>query len=148
MPCELKDYMPIEIYAAMLGAFVGVLFTYWFALLINKAQNRSIAAANLRAAFIPAIAQMKIEQKHGRTSEVDRILNEQFIPMSVAIETYRPFVHCKSKDSYQKAWEKYSPFVGIAQFGQYSMRENGEDANAAFIRFFNNINAILSHANP
>ena len=146
MPCELKGSMPIEIYAVLLGAFIGVLFTYWFALLINKAQNRSIACAKFRAAFMPAIAQMKIEQKYGRTTEVDRILTEQFISMSVAIETFRPFISCKSSESYQQAWDNYSPFVSIAQFGQYSMRENGEDANAPFVRFFNNINAILNHA--
>lgn len=130
----------------VVGALIGALVAYWLSIKLSDSQNRAIASANFRAVFMPVVAQMKIEQKYGRTNEIDRILTDAFIPMSVAIETFRPFVKSKDREAYQQAWENYCPFVGLAQFGQYTMRENGENSNAPFNRFFNNIQAILNHA--
>lgn len=135
--------MPTEVYAVLLGVFVGGFVSYYFSNKLAVKQQRIIAAGNFRAAFMPAIAQMRNEQLSGRETEVDRLLEEAFPAMSVAIETYRPFLSCKDKQAYQEAWNNYSPFRGLAQFGDYYMRENGEDRNAPFERFFQRVEAIL-----
>ncbi len=143
MPCELKDSMPIEIYAALLGAFIGVLFTYWFALLINKAQTRSIAAANFRATFSYTISQMAIAQIDSSIN-IETLLNRTFPDLAVAIETYRPFVPCKSRERYQQDWDDYYQVGGGLRFFYYSNREEKE----AYPLFKKRIEAILNHANP
>lgn len=141
MPCELKDSMPIEIYAALLGAFIGVIFTYWFALLINKAQTRSIAAANFRAAFSYTTSQIAIAQTD-KSIAIEALLLHTFPDLATAIETYRPFVPCKNREAYQKAWENYYQVGGGIRFFYYSNTEETE----AYPLFKQRIEAILKHA--
>ena len=144
MPCELKYSMPVEIYAALLGAFVGVLFTYWFALLINKAQTRNVAAANFRAAFSYTISQMAIAQIN-KSISVDSFLNSTFPGLAVAIETYRPFVPCKNRKAYQQAWDDYYSVGGGIRFFDYYMQSNSNNPYAVFKQ---RTDAILNHAKP
>lgn len=129
----------------VVGALIGALVAYWLSIKLSDRQRKATAIANFRSVFIPVVAQIKIEQKYGRTTEVNRILTDTFVPMSVAIETFTPFVPSKDREAYQQAWDNYSPLAGIAQFSEYTMRENLEDANAPFNRFFNNVQAILNH---
>ena len=147
MPCELKGSMPTEIYAALLGAFVGVLFTYWFALLINKAQNRSIAAANFRAAFSYTISQMAIAQKDKNIS-IEALLVRTFPHLATAIETYRPFVPRKDRQAYQEAWQNYYQVGGGIRFFCYYMHETGGNINAPYQLFKHRIDVIFNHAMP
>ena len=147
MPCELKDSMPVEIYAALLGAFIGVLFTYWFALLINKAQNRNIARANFRSAFSYTISQMSIAQTD-KSINIDSLLTSTFPNLATAIETYRPFVPRKNRKAYQAAWQKYYMPDGMVRFYDYSMHGKSSDGTEhnAYETFTHRINSILEFA--
>lgn len=146
----MNKFMPIEIYSALLGAFIGVLFTYWFSLLINKNQERIIAVSNFRAAFAPLISQMALAQEN---PSIDKraILNDTFKNISVAIELFRPYVRSCEQEAYQKAWTDYYS-TGIdnkIHLFQYANKIEIDNVKKDSYKLFTErVNHLLSFAKP
>lgn len=107
MPCELKGFIQTDILAAILGALVTVLITYWFSLRINFAQSKSIAIAKLRAVFAPTLAFIDIFQRSNEigTAAIDNYVAEVVRLHAAATEEFRPFA--SNSIAYQEAWNRY-----------------------------------------
>jgi hypothetical protein len=73
-------------------------------------QFRLAAAYKLQEAFAPFIAEISSGQlKHSssRPTKAEIFFTEGLTPLSVAIETFRPFVPEESQAACSEAWQKY-----------------------------------------
>ena len=150
--------MPTEIYAALLGALVGALVTYWFAvklvqlqhvndLSLSKIENRRISAAQFRAAFSPTLAFIYIARHH-RTydrPDIDAHMKTALLLHGAAIEEFRPFIASKNTGAYQEAWENYRRLAAMGKEERIG-EEWGVGIDGHEVLFEKSINNILSFA--
>ena len=150
--------MPTEIYAALLGALVGALITYWFAVKLIERQHandlrlytietRRIAAATFRAAFAPTLAFIYIARHHGTYDrpDIDAHMKMALLLHGTAIEMFRPFVASKDQAGYQDAWEKYRKLAAMGHEDRTS-EEWGENIDGHEVLFEEAINSLLGFA--
>lgn len=140
--------MPTEIYAALLGVFIGGFVSYYFSVKLISKQQGIIASANFRASFSYVISQMAISQNDS-SIDIRALLNTTFNDLASAIEIYRPYIPSKERLSYQEAWERYYMPDGKVSFANYyiAIEENGERRDP-YALFNQRVNAILSFAKP
>ena len=131
----------------IVGALIGAIATYRFGIYLFIQQQRSVAAANFRAAFSYTISQMAIAQTDKNIS-IETLLVRTFPDLATAIETYRPFVPCKNRQAYQETWQNYYQVGGGIRFFDYYVDETGGDINAPYQLFKQRIEAIFNHAPP
>ena len=137
--------MPTEIYAVLLGVFVGGFITYYFSVKLAAKQQRLISAANLRASFSYTISQMAIAQTDKNIS-IESLLVRTFPDLATAVETFRPFVHCKDRQAYQEAWENYYQVGRSVRFFDYYMKDPLEKESKPYEVFTQRIEAFLKYA--
>ena len=128
----------------IVGALIGAITAYWFSLHLSSHQQRSIAAANFRAAFSSVISQMAIAQTDKKI-DAERLLMSTFSDLSVAIETYRPFVRCEDRKAYQEAWDSYYKVGGSVRFFDYYITSSN-DKYPPYELFTKRIENILKFA--
>ena len=132
----------------IIGAFIGALFTYLFAISLSNKKGRSVAAADLRAAFSPVLSQMALAQENPDIRKKD-ILEGTLQAISLAIEKYRPYVPDHQKEKYQKAWEEYysTGFNKSIHLAKYSVAiETNEGKRDPYKLFIKNVDNILLFA--
>lgn len=123
--------LPTEITAALLGALVGALITYRFALALVTRQHelsseladreaRRLACAKFRAALAPTMAFLYIAHKHGTHDrpDVDVHVKETLGRVGAAVEEFRPFVRAAGAESFQQAWEQYRATANADSFAR------------------------------
>lgn len=150
--------MPTEIYAALLGALVGALVTYWFAvklvqrqhandLSLSRIEARRIACAGLRAAFAPTLAFIYIARHHGTHDrpDIDAHMKTALLLHGSAVEVFRPFVAGKDQAGYQDTWEKYRKLAAMGHEDRIS-EEWGENIDGHEILFEKSIHLLLAFA--
>lgn len=95
----------------VVGALIGAVVAYWLTAKLEAFKERSVACANLRSAFAPAIAQIYLARHHGThdTPVVGNILKDSLVSHASAVEEFRPFA--SDGISYQEAWEEYRKIV-------------------------------------
>lgn len=141
------------------GTLLGALISYRFALRIAGVQfnnalclgnvaARKDAACNLRAAFAPEIAALRVIGDYRNTGTrpktveknyVVNLLSNAYPKHSAAIEEFRHYISVEDAPAYQEAWEKYYQ----NGFEDY----DGYDGTATpFTNFQNRVHAILRFA--
>jgi len=98
------------------GACLGACIGYFGASRIATKQARSIAAAKLRAAFAPELADLELAARKHKDVNVMQLLHSAFPKHAAAIEEYRPFVRLNDAVPFQKAWEDYYCKGGSVRF--------------------------------
>ena len=139
----------IGISGTVLGGFLGYFIRLFIEhrLAIDRIKENiritefNKAAAEFRGAFAPAIAKFPLLST---SNDIDKMLRDELIPQSVAIEKFRPFVPPNKKSAYQEAWESYHQShkrVGVSSvyFLDYAMG----DEKIRFDLFKSRINEIL-----
>jgi hypothetical protein len=128
------------------GSIFGGVVIYFFRALYENylALSRSIevlriternkAAADIRAAFAPALATIYLAQKHRHYPgdevppfDVDRFLKETLLNQAAAIEIFRSHVPETNGTAYQETWEKYRYEVWNYGFDTTTFRTDVEN---------------------
>jgi len=139
----------IGISGTVLGGFLGYFIRLFIEhrLAIDRIKENiritefNKAASEFRSAFAPAIAQFPFLSA---VNDIDKMLQDELIPQSVAIEKFRPFIPSNKKGAYQEAWERYHQShkregVSSVYFLDYAMGNEKE----RFDLFKKRINEIL-----
>jgi hypothetical protein len=139
----------IGISGTVLGGFLGYFIRLFIEhrLAIDRIKENiritefNKAAAGFRGTFAPAIAKFLLLNT---TNDIDKMLRDELIPQSIAIEKFRPFVPHDKKGEYQEAWESYHQShkregVSSVYFLDYAMG----DEKIRFDLFKSRINEIL-----
>jgi hypothetical protein len=96
-------------FIGIIGTLAGVIIAYFLSLRAAKVQCLRIVGAKLRAAFAPEIAKYdlfrdSIMLTRDGMATADKMFKDALPKHAAAIEEHRPFVPCKSRKAYQKAW--------------------------------------------
>ncbi len=133
---------------AIAGTLIGAIVAYWLSVHLSSNQQRSVAAANFRAAFSIVISQMAIAQTDKKIN-IESLLVATFPDLAVAIETYRPFIHCEDRQAYQETWENYylaGRTIRTVRFFDYDTEISSNGAQSPFDIFSQRIEDILRYA--
>jgi hypothetical protein len=127
-----------------LGSLIGLLSSVGLA----RLNARRIAGNDLRSAFAPELATVRIAPQSFPTPLKDildngwkplrTILEEAFVRHAIAVERYRSLVHAKDHTNYEAAWRTYYMEGSERGFSHY---ECGTLGQQDFIR---NVEAILA----
>lgn len=149
----MSIHLPTEIYAALLGALVGALITYWFALkIINKQALHSKELSNyeflrmqgtqLRSSFSPELAYLRsVEGFADNQEKVRERLWDAFKIHATELEKFRFFVKNEHLSAYSDACEQYEQTL----YPGYEI-DIGEKTPSEF--FIDHINLVLSFTDP
>jgi hypothetical protein len=125
----------VSLVSVALGGFVG----FVSAILISTRNDRLRAASQLRAAFAPQMAELRLAGADGPM--IEKLLGDAFMHHAAAIEEYRPYVKANARESYDEAWRNYYEVGNSVRFHDYSV-EGGRDI------FYKRVGEILSYAKP
>ena len=114
-------------------------------LLATQHQSRVTAAANFRAAFLPAAHILK---PSGVISSGDHycFLKKSFAKHSIAVAQFKPFLRLGEKDAFDNAWHTYYGYKGnkndvyLEQYSEFS--EDGLQTEKNTLQFQEDINNI------
>lgn len=130
------------------GAFISAWFAYLFSIRQVKKQQEIAAKAQIKAAFAPLIAKMKLAQVDS-TCDKKKILVDTLPEIATAVEIFRPFVNAKKRSDFQKAWEGYysNEIDGKVHFAKYcfDITENNKKTEG-YSLFTDKVNHLLSFA--
>ena len=115
------DSVTATIAAGVIGGLLGSIGT----LLATQHQSRVTAAANFRAAFLPAAHILK---PFGVISPGDHycFLKKSFAKHSIAVAQFKPFLRLGEKDAFDNAWHTYYGYKGnkndvyLEQYSEFS----------------------------
>lgn len=96
--------MPTEIYAVLLGVFMGGFITYYFAAKLATKQQRFIAAANFRATFYTDIAEIS---STARFPEIYVYLAQKFLTHDAAVQEFSIHISCIKRKRLAEDWAAY-----------------------------------------
>ena len=128
---------------AIAGAVVGGLLGFGGTWFNNRLSFHRMAASDLRAAFAPEVAFMRLTNIEGDAIKIK--LEAAFDKHALAVEKFRYFVRTKDRDTYDQAWRSYYEQGpgGSVRFYEYYMgaeQQKGKDS------FHKHINLILVFA--
>ena len=139
-----------EAVAALLGALVGIIGTYFFSLRLLKDQRRQEAASRFREAFAPEAAKCKAKGEF----RIKEVVAEALPRHEKAVILYEPFVKDSELMHFRSSWEKYcalneysnlndfAPEPGIGNEGYIAeISEREQRANT-----LSHINGLLKYA--
>jgi len=126
--------------------FIGFLVGNHFSIYRDRRQEFNRAVAGFHAAFAPALAQIDLSKRHGRSDvspapDVEKFRSASLLEQATAIETFRVFVPESQKTKYQEAWENYRSEVAFG-FVTNSLREDIDDPHAMYDNLIHNILAF------
>jgi hypothetical protein len=100
----------ITIVTTIFTAGVGGIIGYLSARRISTLNARKSACINLRKAFAPALAKMKIGWD-ARSGHANTFLKEEVFTQAIAVEEFRVFVPKRKRGKYQKTWDDYQQAI-------------------------------------
>lgn len=128
----------------VLGALIGVLTTFWLAVVQERRRERRSAIAAFRAALAPALAQLYLARHHGTHDRpvLGDILREALMAHATAVELFRPLV--ADEKQFQADWEQYRQFVRQDNWTIDGAEWGTDDPLWSTVE--GHIRALLSHA--
>jgi hypothetical protein len=120
----------------ILGALIGALATFYFAIELARRNAKWDAGRRLRESFAPELAVMHPDQGK-QDVNVEQLLQTAFPRHSQAVMEFRFYLKEKEKQKFDRAWEAYWMVGGSVRSFDYYM---GEDPRQVFL---NRVNAIL-----
>ena len=137
----------LSLITPLVGVALGGAIGFLSARRISERTVRMAAAARLRAAFAPALAQIEMHRLHGSTHDqpdVDGFFKTALLEHAAAIEEFRPFVSAAKQSSFDKSWNRYVRSVRdqVPDSWDSATTVNGEHPWHVVVK---NIRDLLSH---
>jgi hypothetical protein len=129
-----------QIFINLAGIAIGGLIGFLSANRVSRLNARRQAAATLRAAFAPEIAQVRLAHSADKSIKIENVLKEAFPRHAAAIEAFRFYVKARDRAAFENAWREYYKVGGSIRFFNYYMDD------AKFETFENKVNAFLRFA--
>jgi len=112
------DIVLIGGFFTVIGAFIGALTTYFFALKLAKLNAKREAGRRLREVFAPELSVMDPSQVQNNV-DVEELLQSAFQKHKQAINEFAFYIKGKEKKRFIVAWEKYYMVGGSVRFFDY-----------------------------
>lgn len=99
----------------LVGGVIGVVGTYFGAVKLAQAKNKSLAGLRLREAFARELSLLQHHEGYG-IAEIPHILKTAFEKHLTAVNEFRFFLTGDDLDSFNKAWREYDDYPNFDKY--------------------------------